>query len=678
MKKAVLLFVAMLLSTAGAFTLKAQSYPGVCPVDKHDAVNNVTYNVVEMLGLCWLKENLRNTKYSDGTDIPFAKPYQLQGVQANIEEMGLLYTWYSAVRVPDGSTNPLTGEVQGVCPNGWHLPSQFEWSLLERYATSQLMSSTLWLVPPGGGTDNFGFSATPAGLYNSVVSKYENLNGFAGWWASDAPAGTTATCPCIFYYCLNIENKERAKGDGVSVRCVMCPETTLDYTPASKEATIIGENPSETLTVTPNNNPTYFTYQWYNSSGIIVGATSQSYLANISDTYYCKLSPISGCPEVVSDEFTVTLNPIIVTPDMTAGDASSTPTLCINTALTDVTHTTTGATGIGTATGLPAGVTAAWASNTITISGTPTASGTFNYTIPLTGGTGTVNATGTITVNAAPAQPGTISVSPTAYIGFPTTASVIEVTGVSYTWTFSSGTWTQLSGGNTNSITFNPVSGNGTITVTPTGTNGCVGIARTSITIAVGDECGAYIAPGEWKKFMCRNLGADHTAFPFTPSAGLNGDYFQWGSLTPAATRDGIIGTWSNTPPAGWYGANSYYETTEKSDYDPCPEGYRVPTSAEWNGVFYNNTKTNIGDVDTEDDNNWSGCMFGDNLFLPLAGYHYVNVGDLGYRGRAGLYWTAQRTDTTRAFCMFIAKVDSYLNEIMLRSNALPIRCIEE
>jgi hypothetical protein len=75
----------------------------------------------------------------------------------------------------------------------------------------------------------------------------------------------------------------------------------------------------------------------------------------------------------------------------------------VNTALTpSITITTTGATGIGTATGLPAGVTAVWASNVITISGTPTASGTFNYTIPLTGGCGSVNATGTITVSACP------------------------------------------------------------------------------------------------------------------------------------------------------------------------------------------------------------------------------------------------------------------------------------
>ena len=92
---------------------------------------------------------------------------------------------------------------------------------------------------------------------------------------------------------------------------------------------------------------------------------------------------------------------ITVTPNKTVSAASSTPTLCINTALTPITHTTTGATGIGAATGLPAGVTANWATNTITISGTPTAAGTFNYTIPLTGGCGIISATGTITVTAA-------------------------------------------------------------------------------------------------------------------------------------------------------------------------------------------------------------------------------------------------------------------------------------
>ena len=125
--------------------------------------------------------------------------------------------------------------------------------------------------------------------------------------------------------------------------------------------------------------------------------------------------PLTGGCGAVNATGTIT-----VTPNNTAGAASSTPTLCINTVLTNITHATTGATGIGAAAGLPAGVTAAWAANTITISGTPTAAGVFNYTIPLTGGCGAVNATGTISVTAtntagAPSSTPTLCINTVAY-----------------------------------------------------------------------------------------------------------------------------------------------------------------------------------------------------------------------------------------------------------------------
>ena len=103
--------------------------------------------------------------------------------------------------------------------------------------------------------------------------------------------------------------------------------------------------------------------------------------------------------------------PIVTCVTCGAGSASSTPTVTQNTAMTNITHTTTIATGIGTATGLPPGVSANWSSNTITISGTPTATGTFIYSIPLIGtGCGSVNATGTITVNVTAFICGTNSV----------------------------------------------------------------------------------------------------------------------------------------------------------------------------------------------------------------------------------------------------------------------------
>jgi hypothetical protein len=114
-------------------------------------------------------------------------------------------------------------------------------------------------------------------------------------------------------------------------------------------------------------------------------------------TFNYSIPLTGGCGTVVFATGTIT----VTTNNTTA--ASATPNLSINTALPAITHITTGATGIAGngvsgVNGLPAGVSAAWAGNTITISGTPTASGTFNYSIPLTGGCGTVNATGTITV----------------------------------------------------------------------------------------------------------------------------------------------------------------------------------------------------------------------------------------------------------------------------------------
>jgi uncharacterized protein (TIGR02145 family) len=117
---------------------------------------------------------------------------------------------------------------------------------------------------------------------------------------------------------------------------------------------------------------------------------SVSYIFKVFAKNLIGSSPSSSVKTV---KFTLKVFPCV------AGPASSNPSLIINTPLTNITHNTIKATGIGPDKDLPAGVTAAWASNVITISGTPTAAGTFNYMIPLTGGCGSVNATGTITVN---------------------------------------------------------------------------------------------------------------------------------------------------------------------------------------------------------------------------------------------------------------------------------------
>jgi hypothetical protein len=140
----------------------------------------------------------------------------------------------------------------------------------------------------------------------------------------------------------------------------------------------------------PTGLPAGTTASWTANMITISGTPTQS------GTFNYTIPLTGGCSSNVNAVGTITVIPI-----NSVGAASSSPTLCVNTSLTSITHTTTGSTGIGTPLGLPAGVTATWSSNTITISGTPTTSGTFNYSIPLTGGCGNVNATGMFTVTPA-------------------------------------------------------------------------------------------------------------------------------------------------------------------------------------------------------------------------------------------------------------------------------------
>jgi uncharacterized protein (TIGR02145 family) len=195
----------------------------VCPTSILDSEGH-EYNVTKLSGLCWTS-NLQATLYADGRPIFFAHPYYSHlypDSSAYKDIFGLLYTWYSAVDVPEGYTAELSGVVQGICPDDWHVPSQAEWDLLEIYNASQLKSTMYWLTPPAPGTDDFGFDARPAGWYNSIKVRYEDLLGFTGWWALDPNSGSRdAIYYTISYYCNNIHTEMKKRADGLSVRCVM-------------------------------------------------------------------------------------------------------------------------------------------------------------------------------------------------------------------------------------------------------------------------------------------------------------------------------------------------------------------------------------------------------------------------------------------------------------------------
>lgn len=271
-------------------------------------------------------------------------------------------------------------------------------------------------------------------------------------------------------------------------------------------------------------------YQWQvntgsgfnniSNGGVYSGATLATLTitgANVGmngNTYRCIVT--GSCePTATSNSASLTVNST-----NTASAASSTPTLCINTLMTNITHTTTGATGIGSPTNLPTGVTAGFASNTITISGTPNVAGTYNYSIPLTGGCGTVNATGTITVNPIPSNAGSIAGSVSECDNATGVAySISSVSGATgYTWTVPSGA-TIASGQGTTNITVDFGTTSGNVAVTPTNSCGNGGQATKAVTIA---PCGS--APV-----------ADFTANTTTVCLGESVDFTDLSSNSPTS-----------------------------------------------------------------------------------------------------------------------------------------------
>jgi len=235
---------------------------------------------------------------------------------------------------------------------------------------------------------------------------------------------------------------------------------------------------------------------------------------------------LTGCPGVNAT------GSIVVTGNRTVGAASSTPTICIGSSLpADITHATTIATGIGLPTGLPAGCTAVFSGNatsgTVTITGTPTSIGVFNYTIPMVG-CGNANATGTITV-----QGYTVALRPISAPSSQTVCLGGTIQAISYATTGATGigTATGLPTGLTASWVSNVLTVSGTVDagVTPgtfnfsvpmSGLTGCPGVNATG-SIVVRPYNSISLTSGNGSPSLC--LGDLITPIVYTTSGFSNG-----------------------------------------------------------------------------------------------------------------------------------------------------------
>lgn len=192
-------------------------YPNVA-----DGDNNI-YGNTWVGNECWTTSNMQTKHDMDGNFVPnmIYKASMYPDTLANLNTYGRLYTWYAAVDLPENSTDaPVTtseGFVQGICPTGWHIPTDTNVIGLNAYPAEWLKSNDLWLHP---GQDLLDMDVRPAGWYNPDTRRFENLLGYTHFWMDEMVNTYLAKLCTIMDGCDDTIIEERIKNYGLSVRCV--------------------------------------------------------------------------------------------------------------------------------------------------------------------------------------------------------------------------------------------------------------------------------------------------------------------------------------------------------------------------------------------------------------------------------------------------------------------------
>ena len=198
-----------------------------------------TYKTVQIGTQTWMAENLRTTHYADGTilvdgsaagDITgnYTTRYHFvyDNNNANATTYGKLYTWAAVMKGASTSNSNPSG-VQGICPTGWHVPSDAEWTELTTYLGGAVIAGgkmkvagfISWNSPNTGATNESGFNALASG-YRNIGGSFVYLGEYNFLW-STTQYNSSYTYRRYLRYNYDDTNRNYSyKSNGFSVRCV--------------------------------------------------------------------------------------------------------------------------------------------------------------------------------------------------------------------------------------------------------------------------------------------------------------------------------------------------------------------------------------------------------------------------------------------------------------------------
>ena len=201
-----------------------------------DSRDGQFYKTVKIGDQVWMAENLN---YADSMKTPslLMRSWCFNDVPEYCAVTGRLYTWAAAidsvklatdVDYPQdcgyGKTCSLPAKVQGICPDGWHLPTESEWNSLfsevggVSAALGNLTSQTGcdW----GFGMDTYGFSALPAG-FRAVDGRFGSGGSDAAFWSATEIDLSHANAYVVYLYSFDRDAYSGShKGEAFSIRCL--------------------------------------------------------------------------------------------------------------------------------------------------------------------------------------------------------------------------------------------------------------------------------------------------------------------------------------------------------------------------------------------------------------------------------------------------------------------------